>query len=192
MSNQRFDMITRGLHFTSKTPPKCNEWIWEAHKMIVAWANTMLLCLFPVGFFAWTKACPFAIAFYMLKPNLLPQEANTLWNEYHTVSCAKNGILNQIESIKDEDCPKAMEEPNLTMKAGMLASVLFVGAILYFLPLCCAWFWLLCFEMNCGTGKWGIVAGAKIKKTLILSQVWQLTWTSTISRLAYVIQFLEW
>ncbi len=45
-----------------------------------------------------------------------PRKPHPFSNKYHTVCCAKSGILTQIEFVEGKDCPKEMEAPKCNNK----------------------------------------------------------------------------
>ncbi len=128
MSKQRFDTINRELRFTSKVAPHYTDRIWEVQEMIVVWNKHMASVFSPSWILCLDKSmsiwhnmftCPGWV--------FCPWKPHPFGNKYHTVCCAKSGILTQIELVEGKDRPAEMEAPefdNKGMTVGLLLCLL--------------------------------------------------------------------
>ncbi len=112
MSKRRFDAITRELRFTSKNSPNFVDRIWEVREMIVEWNRNMVSVFIPSWILCLDESMSIWNSMFTCPGWVFcPRKPHPFGNEYHTVCCAKSGILMQIELVEGKDRPKEMAAP---------------------------------------------------------------------------------
>ncbi len=117
MSKQRFDIINHKLCFTSKTASNYTNQIWEVFKMIQEWNKQMASVFCPSWILCLDKSMSIWHRMFTCSGwEFCPRKPRPFSNEYHTVCCAKSGILTQIELVEGNDCPKEIKAPKYNNK----------------------------------------------------------------------------
>lgn len=110
MSRNRFYSITSALSFATSHPPAYKDKFWRVREMIAAWNKNMaeqftpswMNCL-DESMSTWTSqwTCPGFM--------FVPRKPWPFGNEYHTICCAKSGVMWALEIVEGKDAPPQVE-----------------------------------------------------------------------------------
>ena len=106
MSKKRFEVILKGLSFTSHQLPVFRDRFWEVWEMLDAWNTNMTEQFTP----SWVSCLDESMSTWTNKYScpgwmFVPRKPWPFGNEYHTVCCSMSGILWQMELIEGKDSP---------------------------------------------------------------------------------------
>ncbi len=116
--------------------------------------NTWLLCFVPIGFFIWTKACPFGIVCSHAQAGYFAQGSHIPLKMSITPFVVKKWNSNPDWVGGGHRLPKGDGSSQIQQpRKDCWATPSSAAAVFYVMPLCCAWFWLLGFKRICGAEK---------------------------------------
>lgn len=109
MSRNLFNRIRQALRFNKETPPEFQDKFWEVRPLFEHWNRNMdrqfepgpCSCL-DESMSPWFN--PFTCPGFMF----VPRKPHPFGNEYHTICCAKCGIMYRMEIVEGKDRPHQM------------------------------------------------------------------------------------
>jgi hypothetical protein len=106
MTGYRFESIINALKYTERTPPSYRDKFWEVRDIIQAWNDNMMENFTP----SWVSCLDESMSKWLNQYTcpgymVVPRKPWPFGNEYHSICCAKTGIMYAIELVEGKDVP---------------------------------------------------------------------------------------
>ena len=125
MTCNRFEEILSAIRYTRSPPPAYQEKFQEIRDMLDAFNKNMQKQFVP----SYVSCLDKSMSFWTIKwtcPGFIfvPHKPWPFGNEYHTISCARSGVLYQLELVKGKDRPKELGKSKWQDRGGPTVALL--------------------------------------------------------------------
>ena len=110
ISRYRFEMIIQALRIAPEgSKPACLDRFWEVRDIISNWNHNLTTCFSPSWITCLDESMSKWISSYTCPGFMfVPRKPWPFGNEYHSICCAKTGIMFQVELVEGKDRPTGL------------------------------------------------------------------------------------